>query len=103
MKKEMKVYKLLLSIPKGKVTTYKAIGEKVGLPARYVGKILSKNGQPDRYPCYKVVRSDHRVGGYTIKGKNNRKTVLMKIQKLKRDRIVVKNSKVQERFIVRKL
>lgn len=54
-----KVYNYLLTIPKGKVVTYKQIAEYLGNPklSRIVGNILHKNPNKNKYPCYKVVNS----------------------------------------------
>lgn len=54
-----KVYNYLLTIPKGKVTTYKRIAEYLGDAklARAVGNILHNNPDEEKYPCYKVVNS----------------------------------------------
>lgn len=58
-----KVYKYLLTIPKGKVVTYKQIAEYLGNPklARVVGNILHTNPDENRYPCYKVVNSKGKL------------------------------------------
>lgn len=54
-----KVYNYLLTIPKGKVTTYKRIAEYLGDArlARVVGNILHNNPDEEKYHCYKVVNS----------------------------------------------
>lgn len=54
-----KIYNYLTLIPKGKVVTYKQIGEYLGNSklARYVGNVLHENLDPVKYPCYKVVNS----------------------------------------------
>ncbi len=54
-----KVYSYLLTVPRGKVTTYGQIAEYLGNKklARVVGNILHKNPSEDKYPCYKVVNS----------------------------------------------
>ncbi len=41
--KSEQVFRLVQKIPKGKITTYKEIGSKLGLNPREVGRILSKN------------------------------------------------------------
>ena len=83
-----KLQQLLLKIPKGKVTTYKAVAHAMGMKGyRYVGQLLNKNPKPDKYPCYKVIQSDGRLGGFAMGSKN-------KIQRLKADGIEVKNGKV---------
>jgi len=64
------VFKHLQSLPKGSVTTYGAIAKKFGIPnARNVGWILEQNDDPDKVPCYKVVRADGRLArGYKFGG-----------------------------------
>jgi deoxyribonuclease V len=61
---------LLLQIPKGRVTTYRALALALGdaIAVRAIGQILAENDQPDVYPCYKVVHSDGRVGAYRAPG-----------------------------------
>jgi len=61
---------LLLQVPRGKVTTYRALAIALGDPiaSRAVGQIMAANEEPDRYPCYKVVHSDGRVGAYSGPG-----------------------------------
>lgn len=56
---KQKVYDYLLTIPKGKVVTYKEIAEYLGNPklCRVVGNILHHNPDENKYPCYKVVSS----------------------------------------------
>lgn len=55
----------LLTIPDGKVVTYKQIAEYLGNPkmARVVGNYLHRNPDPVRYPCYKVVNSQGKLSG----------------------------------------
>lgn len=54
-----KIYNYLLTIPEGKVVTYKQIAEYLGNPnlSRVVGNILHRNPNENKYPCYKVVNS----------------------------------------------
>lgn len=56
---KLKVYDYLTTIPKGKVVTYKQIGEYLGNKglARAVGNILHKNTDGNKYPCYKILNS----------------------------------------------
>ena len=60
-----RVYKVVKSIPKGKVLTYKEVAKRAGNEnaSRAVGNILNKNYNPE-IPCHRVVRSNGRVGGY---------------------------------------
>jgi O-6-methylguanine DNA methyltransferase len=96
--RELRVYNLLKNIPRGKVTTYGIIAEKLGLNPRDVGRILSKNEHPLEYPCYKVVRSDGRLRGYTINGKNDKSTLKVKANKLLSDGIKLNGGKVNKKF-----
>jgi len=52
-------------IPKGKVSTYKRIAQKIGRPHAYraVGNALHKNPLAPIVPCHRVVASDGRFGG----------------------------------------
>ncbi len=66
-------------IPKGKVSTYKRIAEKIGRPHAYraVGNALHKNPLAPIVPCHRVVRSDGGFGGER-KGAKARRNLLMK-------------------------
>lgn len=52
-------------IPKGKVSTYKRMAEKIGKPRAYraVGNALHKNPLAPVVPCHRVVESDGRIAG----------------------------------------
>jgi len=91
MNKIREMQKLLLKIPKGKVTSYKEIAKKLGIHPRAAGRLVGKNPDGDKYPCYKVVYSDGRLGGYGGKIKE-------KIKRLKKDGIVIKNGKIGKEF-----
>ncbi len=79
---------LLLQIPEGKVTTYKALAEAMGTKGyRYVGQLLNQNPGPNEFPCYKVVNSNGKLGGFAY-GCDD------KIQRLKKDGIEVKDGKI---------
>ena len=60
---------------------------------RSVARILAGNSQQDIYPCYKVVHSDGKVGGYNL-------GVEAKIRRLKKDGVVVVNGRIDVRCIV---
>ncbi len=59
-------YKLLSTVPAGKVTTYKALADALGTRAyRAVGNAMNKNPYPrDIVPCHRVINTDGRLGGY---------------------------------------
>lgn len=87
-----KVLKLLKEIPKGKVTTYKELAIACNFKCyRAIGQILKRNPRPDLYPCYRVIKSDGRIGGYSG---SDPKSIKRKIGLLKKDGIKIKNGKI---------
>lgn len=64
------VYELVRQIPYGKVLTYKAIADILGIKdIRLVGFALHRNKYPDIIPCHRVVRNDGSVAkGYVFGG-----------------------------------
>lgn len=71
------VYRVVRTIPEGKVLTYKEVAKKAGSPkaARAVGNILNKNYDPE-IPCHRVVRSDGKLGGYNRGAKLKRERLI---------------------------
>jgi len=63
---EHKIFKKLLQVPKGQITTYGELSKAVGLKngQRAVGKIMNKNPYPVIIPCHRVVMSTGKIGGY---------------------------------------
>lgn len=63
-----RVYQAVLSIPLGQVRTYKWVAEKTGSPKAYraVGQLLKNNPYPLIIPCHRVVKSNHKLGGYVF-------------------------------------
>jgi methylated-DNA-[protein]-cysteine S-methyltransferase len=85
-------YELLKKIPKGRVTTYKIIAEKLGKKCyRLIGQIMAKNPNAPKVPCHRVVKSDGQIGGYmgSLKSKTNKK-----IELLKQENVAVDNNKI---------
>ncbi len=85
------VYKKLLKVPKGKVTTYGELAKAVGLKngQRLIGQIMGKNPFPVIIPCHRVVKSDGKIGGYYYGNK-------VKTKMLSDEGIAIKNGKVQD-------
>jgi len=85
------VYAYLLTIPRGKVTTYGCIAAALGKKgsARAVGNILHRNPDGDRYPCYKVVNAAGKLSDrYAFGG------IEMQKRRLEADGIRVENDRV---------
>ena len=53
-------------VPRGRVTSYRRIAEKLGKPraAQAVGQALANNPFPILIPCHRAIRSDGTLGGF---------------------------------------
>ena len=82
---QLKVWKYLKTIPKGKVKTYKevAIALKNPKSARAVANACAKNPYAPKIPCHRVIRSDGSPGGYSGKGGIKQKIRLLRSEKVK--------------------
>ncbi|MBU7015773.1 MAG: MGMT family protein [Theionarchaea archaeon] len=59
------IYEAVQKIPKGRVTTYKGVAEKIGSRAfRAVGQALHSNPVPFLVPCHRVIGSDRSLTGF---------------------------------------
>ncbi len=81
-------YELLTKVPRGRVTTYKAIANAINSKAyRAVGTAMKNNPNAPQVPCHRVVNNDGRIGEYAY-------GVEKKIELLKTEGINVVNGKV---------
>ena len=82
---QIKVWKYLKTIPKGKVKTYKevAIGIKMPKAARAVANACAKNPYAPKIPCHRVIRSDGGLGGYSGPGGIRQKIRILRSEKVK--------------------
>src|SRR3990167_11491381 len=85
-------YEILRKVPKGKVTTYKAIAEKLNSKAyRQVGRAMNKNPcgflSGGNVPCHRVVGSNGKLVGFAHGLKK-------KSEMLKKEGIEIKNGKI---------
>ena len=78
---QLKVWKYLRTIPKGKVKTYKQVAISIKSPksARAVANACAKNPHAPKIPCHRVIRSDGGLGGYSGIGGTKKKTKITKI------------------------
>ena len=83
------VYKAVSSIPRGRVSTYKAVAAAAGSPGafRAVGTAMKENPFAPRVPCHRVVKSGGEIGGYA-RGTGK------KIDLLRGEGVAVKNGEV---------
>ena len=92
-----KVYALLRKVPKGKVTTYKALAEALGTRAyRAVGQAMRCNPYAPEVPCHRVVASDGSIGGFSGKWDSNSREVKRKIKMLKKEGVEISNNRITD-------
>lgn len=73
-----RVYQQTKKIPRGYVTTYKALAQALNTKAyRAVGNALRNNPDAPQTPCHRVIRSDATLGGYAGKLNDNKKRDLL--------------------------
>lgn len=74
-----KVYDLVASIPKGKVTTYKALSIISLTTPRVVGFALHANKNPNKVFCHRVINSKGEISaGFAFGGPKVQKKLLEK-------------------------
>ncbi|KAJ5692433.1 Winged helix-turn-helix transcription repressor DNA-binding [Penicillium macrosclerotiorum] len=59
-----RVYRVLLSVPPGRWTTYSALATYLGSSARAVGNAMRTNPFAPAVPCHRVLAADGSLGGY---------------------------------------
>ena len=81
---QLKVWKYLKTIPKGKIKTYKQVAIAIKRPnsARAVANACGKNLYAPKIPCHRVIRSDGALGGYSGRGGIRQKLKLLRSEKV---------------------
>ena len=77
---QVKVWRELKKIKKGKTKSYGDIAKKYKLSPRHVGKICGQNKIVLAIPCHRVVRSDGKMGGFSGIGGINLKRKLLNFE-----------------------
>ena len=94
-----RVYDACRRIPRGKVTTYKLLGEAIGCACpRAVGQALRRNPFAPDVPCHRVVASDLTLGGFA--GQRGGKEVDRKRRMLVKEGVVFSGDRVHSRHQV---
>ena len=77
---QIKVWEEVSKIPYGKTKTYKQIAEAIGNSKSYraVANACAANPYAPQIPCHRVVRTDGKLGGYSLKGGIEKKKRLLK-------------------------
>jgi O-6-methylguanine DNA methyltransferase len=73
-----RILRIAATIPRGQVRPYSWLAMEVGSPgaARAVGSTMAHNPVPLIVPCHRVVRSDGRIGQYSLGGPHNKWSLL---------------------------
>lgn len=88
-----KAYELLRTVPKGRVTTYKALAQALGTHAyRAIGQAMRRNPYAPDVPCHRVVASNGTIGGFM--GKRQGEEIAKKLALLASEGITVRNNRV---------
>jgi len=88
-----KVWALCRKIPRGKVTTYKILAEKLGVKSyQAIGQALKRNPYAPQVPCHRVVASDGRLGGFM--GQRTGKCLMKKTSLLRKEGISIEKNKI---------
>jgi deoxyribonuclease V len=82
-------YDLVRQIPDGMVSSYGEIAKALGdiRASRAVGRMMNQNPNADTMPCFKIVYSDGKIGGFGL-------GIEDKIRRLKEDNIDVIDDKI---------
>ncbi len=82
-------YDLVRQIPPGRISTYGAVAKALGdlRASRAVGRMMNQNPDADTMPCFKIVYSDGKLGGFGL-------GIDDKIRRLKNDKIEVNDGKI---------
>ncbi|KAF3899220.1 putative Methylated-DNA--protein-cysteine methyltransferase [Trichophyton interdigitale] len=59
-----RVYRTLLSVPKGQWTTYAMLSAHLSSSARAIGNAMKTNPFAPEVPCHRVLASNRTIGGY---------------------------------------
>jgi O-6-methylguanine DNA methyltransferase len=78
-----RLYATLLSVPKGRYTTYAALSDALSSSARAVGNAMRNNPFAPEVPCHRVLASDGSIGGYRGSWGAEGKSAHQKIELLK--------------------
>ena len=82
---QLKVWKYLKTIPKGKIKTYKQVAIGINRPksARAVANACARNPHAPKIPCHRVIKANGDIGGYSGKGGKKPKRSLLKMEGFK--------------------
>jgi len=93
---QQKVYRECKKVPKGRVTTYKAIADALHSSPRAVGQALKRNPFAPEVPCHRVIKADGNIGGFSGQTDPKSKEIKKKVQLLKKEGVISKENTIIE-------
>jgi methylated-DNA-[protein]-cysteine S-methyltransferase len=80
-------------VPRGRVTTYKAVANALGTKAyRAIGQFMKNNPYAPGVPCHRVVASDGTIGGFN--GRISGSAITKKIRMLRAEGIKITRGRI---------
>jgi len=94
---QLKVWKALLSIPMGQLTTYGSVAQQIEKPkaSRAVGTAIGCNPVALLIPCHRVIQTSGNIGGYMWG--NTRKSAIIGWEASKANSKIIWNAQLQIR------
>lgn len=92
---QSRVYRVVATIPEGKVVTYKELAQVLGCSScQAVGQALRRNPFAPTVPCHRVIKSDLTPGGYA--GKLDEAALQRKLELLASEGVVFVNGVLRD-------
>ena len=79
---QIKIWKILKSIPYGKTISYGDLAKKVNSSPRYIGRVCGENKHLMLVPCHRVIRSNGKLGGFSGLGGVKLKKYLLDLENM---------------------
>jgi methylated-DNA-[protein]-cysteine S-methyltransferase len=90
-----RVYTILLTVPAGRVTTYKELARAAGTgSSRAIGQAMRRNPFAPTVPCHRVVSADGTIGGFM--GEKNGEALTRKIRLLESEGVKIDGRRVRD-------
>lgn len=90
-----KTYKLLKKVPRGRVTTYKALALALHTKGyRAIGQFMRTNPYAPTVPCHRVVASDGTIGGFM--GNTSGTAIAKKIKMLRSEGVKITGKEIAD-------
>ncbi len=92
---QSRVYTLLSTVPKGRITTYAELAKGLGIHSpRAIGQALKKNPYAPTVPCHRVISSDGTIGGFM--GKRDGLEIKKKMNLLVSEGVVIDGTRIRD-------